>query len=94
MNAIKSLALVVILGSLMLAGADASAADAKSYQVTGPVLEVTPTSITVQKGEEKWQLARDKNTKIPADVKVGSKVTVHYQMVATDVEVKEGKAKK
>jgi hypothetical protein len=58
-------------------------------QVTGPVLEVKDISITVQKGDEKWQIARDKNTKVTGDVKVGSKVTIKYQMKATTIEVKD-----
>jgi hypothetical protein len=70
------------------------AADAKTYQVTGPVLAVTPTTITVQKGDEKWEIARNKNTKIKGDTKVGAKVTIYYTMVATDIEVKEAKEKK
>jgi len=67
-------------------------ADAKTYQVTGPVLEVTPTTITVQKGDEKWQLSRGSGTKVTGDVKVGAKVTVYYQMVASEIEVKTGKS--
>ena len=69
------------------------AAEAKSYQVTGPVLEITPTMIVVQKGEAKWQVARNANTKITGDLKVGAKVTIEYQMVAKDVEVKADKKK-
>lgn len=69
------------------------AADAKTYQVTGPVLEVTPTMIVVQKGEDTWQIAREKNTKVTGDLKVGAKITIEYRMVATDVEVKGGKTK-
>lgn len=69
------------------------AADAKSYQVTGPVLALSSTTITVQKGEERWELARNKDTKVTGDLKVGSKVTVYYTMVAGEVEVKEGKEK-
>jgi hypothetical protein len=65
----------------------ASAAD-KTYQVTGPVLEVNDKSITVEKGKEKWQIARDKDTKITGDVKVGGKVTIEYRMTATTVEAK------
>src|SRR5438132_7859478 len=87
----------IALGTLLLLGAlTLNAAEAKSdYQVTGPVLELTPTVITVQKGDEKWQLARDKDTKIKGDLKVGAKVTIKYQMVATQVEVKDAaKAKK
>ena len=32
----------------------AGAADTNTYQVTGPVLSVTPTTITVQKEKEKY----------------------------------------
>jgi hypothetical protein len=64
-----------------------------TYQVTGPVLEVKDSSITVQKGKEKWEIARDKDTKVSGDLKVGSKVTIKYQMKATGIEVKEEKKK-
>lgn len=64
----------------------------KTYQVTGPVLEVSDASVTVQKGKEKWLLARDKDTKVTGDLKVGAKVTVEYRMTATTIEVKGGKA--
>ncbi|HXI55568.1 MAG TPA: hypothetical protein VNO55_05890, partial [Polyangia bacterium] len=52
----------------------------KTYQVTGPVLEVTDASVTVQKGKEKWQIARDKDTKVTGELKVGAKVTIQYRM--------------
>jgi hypothetical protein len=65
------------------------AAALDSYQVTGPVLEVKDNSITVQKGSEKWEIARDKETKVTGDLKVGSKVTIKYQMKATSIEAKE-----
>lgn len=74
------------LGATLL-GAPAHAAD-KTYQVTGPVLEVTDTTVTVQKGKEKWQLARGKDTKVTGDLKVGAKVTVTYTMTATAIEAK------
>ncbi len=74
--------------SLLLAGSTAAFADVADYQVTGPVLAVTDTSITVQKGKEKWEIARDAATKGAADLKVGDKVTVHYTMTATTVEAK------
>ena len=79
--------------SLALSGA-AFAAGAKTYQVTGPVLEVTDSVIAVQKGKERWEVNRDANTKVTGDVKVGDKVTVTYTMSATNVEVKAGKAAK
>jgi hypothetical protein len=77
---------------LTLLASPARAAD-KEYQVTGPVLEVTDTSITVQKGKEKWQLARNKDTKVTGELKVGAKVTIMYTMTATSVEAKGGDAK-
>lgn len=77
----------LLLGTLLLRAAET----AKTYQVTGPVLEVTPTMITVQKGNDKWELLRDKNTKVSGDLKVGAKVTIGYHMVAEEVEVKAKK---
>jgi hypothetical protein len=82
--------------ALAAAGAVPGAARAettKTYQVTGPVLEVTDSTITVQKGKEKWQLARDKGTKSPGDVKVGDKVTIEYTMSAKTIESKGSAAK-
>src|SRR3954467_7716075 len=70
------------------------AADAKDYQVTGPVLDVSDSMIAVQKGKDRWELARDANTKTSGDVKKGDKVTVHYSMTATNIEVKADKGAK
>jgi hypothetical protein len=86
-----SLLLSLGLGSLLLASTALAGPQAKTYQVTGPVLEVTDTAIVVQKGEDRWQVARDAGTKINGDLKVGAKVTIQYRMVATDVEVKTEK---
>ena len=66
----------------------ASAAQTKTYQVTGPVLEVSETAIVVQKGKEKWEIARSADTKVTGDVAVGAKVTIEYRMSAATVEVK------
>ncbi|HAB16525.1 MAG TPA: hypothetical protein DCE44_08750 [Verrucomicrobiales bacterium] len=74
--------------------ASARAEEAKTYQVTGPVIELTDSTITVQKDTDKWQIARSKGTKGIADVKVGDKVTIYYRMVATEVEVKSNAAAK
>jgi len=85
---------ITILFLAFILFASFSFAGTMAYQVTGPVLEVTNDSVTVQKGKEKWEIARDKDTKITGDLKVGSKVTIHYTMKATSVEVKgEGKKK-
>jgi hypothetical protein len=84
-----------LIGMVALAGLLASAslmAATKTYQVTGPVLEVSDTMIAVQKGKDRWEIARDASTKITGDLKVGEKVTIEYRMTATSVEVKAGKA--
>ncbi len=64
---------------------------AYAYQVTGPVLEVTDTKIVVQKDKEKWEIARDKETKGGKDIKKGDRVTIQYRMTATEIESKAGK---
>jgi hypothetical protein len=84
----------VIIGAVLLVSAFAFAAGPKSYQVTGPILEITDDTITVQKGKENWEIARDKETKVTGELKKGSKVTIHYQMKAVDIEVKEAKKEK
>lgn len=63
-------------------------AGTNTYQVTGPVLEVTDSKIVVQKGDEKWELARTADTKVTGDLKVGSKVTITYTMTAKSVTAK------
>jgi hypothetical protein len=66
----------------------AFAAAVKTYQVTGPVLEVTDDMIAVKKGADRWEIARTADTKVTGDLKVGSKVTIEYRMMATTVDVK------
>jgi hypothetical protein len=89
----KTLFSLLVAASLALSGA-AFAAGGKTYQVTGPVLEVTESMIAVQKGKDRWEVNRDANTKVTGDLKVGDKVTITYTMTATDVEVKAGKGGK
>src|SRR5437899_4996280 len=79
--------------SLALSSA-AFAAGAKTYQVTGPVLEVTDSMIAVQKGKDRWEINRDSNTKVSGDLKGGEKVTVTYTMSASDVAVKAANSAK
>lgn len=82
----------LIAAGLMIAVA-AWAADAKTYQVTGPVLEMSDNMIVVQKGKDRWELARDASTKMPEGLKVGDKVTIMYRMTAVDVQAKPAAAK-
>jgi hypothetical protein len=59
------------------------------YQVTGPIIELRDDAVVLQKGDEKWEIARDKATNILGDLKVGAKVTIFYTMQASKIEVKE-----
>lgn len=91
MNRITIRGLGLFCGALLLSATSLKAAEAKFYQVTGPVLALTATTITVQKGDDKWELNRNSNTKIKGDLKVGSKVTIYYKMIAEEIEVKDAK---
>lgn len=72
----------------------AFAAGGKTYEVTGPVLEVNDSMITVQKGKDRWEINRDSSTKVSGDLEVGEKVKITYTMSATNVEVKAAKGAK
>jgi outer membrane protein W len=74
----------------------AFATSALAYQVTGEIVDVSATSITVKatggknKGE-KFEMARGADTKVSGDLKPGAKVTVEYAITAKSVEVKADK---
>ena len=76
-------------------GSAAFAGPTKTYQVTGPILEMDDTMIAVEKEKgknERWEIARDASTKADSAMKVGDKVTITYTMTATKVEMKADKA--
>jgi len=73
---------------LLAALGGSALADDHNYQVTGPVLAVTDKAITVKKGSSPWTVSRDAGTQVTGDLKVGSKVTIKYHMVADTVTVK------
>lgn len=75
--------LVLLFSSLVFA------AGPKTYQVTGPILEMKDDMITVQKGKDKWEIAKDASTKVTGDLKVGAKVTIEYTMKAATIESKD-----
>lgn len=78
----KICTLLVLLVALLTATAYAAA---KTYQFTGVVKTVQGDTFTVQKSAtETWEFSKDAATK--GTVKVGDRVTVHYRMVATDIE--------
>lgn len=71
-----------ILVAMLTIGAYAAT---KTYQFTGVVKTVQGDTFTVEKSAtETWEFTKDASTK--GTIKVGDKVTVHYKMIATDVE--------
>ena len=84
---------VLVVAVVLFAASVAYAASVKTYQVTGPVLKLKDDMIVVQKGNDKWEIARDKDTKVTGDLKVGSKVTIQYTMSAKEIESKDAPKK-
>lgn len=82
---------ITLFGVLIAA---AAFAEEKTYQVTGPILEVKDNSIVVDKKGEKWEVSKDAASVIHGDLKKGNKVTIKYKMIATEVDVKEETSKK
>ena len=91
-HSIGMMVAVLAFGCMATAGA---APAGKTYQATGPVLEVTDSKIVIDKGRggksDPWEMARTADTKVTGDLKVGEKVTIEYTMTAVTVEVKAAK---
>lgn len=82
----KKLFGLLIASAFLVAG---SMALAKDYQVTGPIVDVKDDVIIVKKGNDNWEIARDKDTKATGEMKKGDKVMIKYKMIATSIEGKE-----
>ena len=85
----KRLAVALALATL---AAPALARQPKTYQVTGDVLEVSDDLIVVQKGKEKFEIARTPDTKVTGSLEKGGRATVEYRMTAATVEAKPAAA--
>lgn len=84
-----TLVLVILVAALTVS----AYAAAKSYQFTGVVKTVQGDTFTVQKSaSETWEFSKDASTK--GTLKVGDKVTVHYKMIATEIEASPAPAAK
>ncbi len=84
----KTTAFSLIAAASLGISSIAFAGSTRDYQVTGPILEMSDSMIAVQKGKDRWEIARDSSTKSSGEMKVGDKVTVHYTMTATEIEAK------
>ncbi len=83
----KRFTLAVLVAAAVMFVASAAFAG-KTYQFTGKVLEIKDNVIVVDKNGEKFEMAKDANTKVKGDLKVGAKVTVKYESRAAEIEVK------
>lgn len=83
---------LMLAAALSLASTTSLAAAPKTYQVTGPVLEVRGDAIVVEKGKEKWEIATTPDTTINGELKPGAKVTVQYRMTAASIDAKPAKS--
>ena len=77
--------LIVLVAALTLLASQAFAIN--SYQVTGPVLAIKGTVITIQKGSEKWEIEAGSSVAV-SSYKVGDTVTIKYTMSAVSVTPK------
>src|SRR5438034_276378 len=76
-------ALSLLAAASLALSSTAFAAGAKTYQVTGPVLEVTDSMIAVQKGKDRWEINRDSNTKNTEMVAYSTNTKANQQIRAT-----------
>ena len=84
---------LLLAAAFLLVSSTALAEAPKTYQVTGPVLDVTDDMVVVEKGKEKWEIAKTAETKVEGELKKGAKVTIQYRMTAATIEVKAEKEK-
>lgn len=81
------LLVVALSSSILTAAAFAAAVPAKTYQMTGKVIQFTNDVITIQKGNEYFEFGKMASSKIPGEMGPGSNVTVTYRMMVADVKI-------
>lgn len=77
---IRRFAVAVLAVGLLVPGFARAAA--KTYQVTGNVVELKDATITVDKDGEKFEMERNAQTKVTGELKAGEKVTARYRMTS------------
>jgi hypothetical protein len=75
---------LVLIGNLLVA----ITAFGQTTNVTGKVLAVSSTSITLQSGTDVWDIKRTQTTTVSGTLKLGSNVTVTYSVA--DGQKREG----
>ena len=89
MKAIRTFVMLAAFVVVGLVTSSVFAAD-KTYQVTGPILEVHRQDGHHGEGQGEVADRAHKDTKVTGDLKVGGKATVIYKMTATTVDAKAG----
>ena len=81
---------LLVISSLTLVAATAWAGPTRTYQVSGPVLEINDDVVVIQKGKEKLEIARNSETRVGRrfKAKVGDVVLVRYRMTAASLEAR------
>ena len=59
----------------------------RTYQVTGPVLDIKGTSSPSKRTRTKWEMLKTPIPTIIGTLAVGAKVKVEYRMTATKITV-------
>ena len=73
-----------VTGIALLTASMAFAGATKTYQVTGPVLEVKDDKIVVQKGTEKWEIAKDKDSKVTGEQQAATELRSQLAQLQTE----------
>lgn len=63
----------------------------RPIRITGQVVDVREDAIVVQKGKEKWEIARHPAATIKGDIKRGARVTVDFRAIAANIQVRDEK---
>lgn len=63
----------------------------RPIRITGQVAEVRDDVVVVQKGKERWEVARHAGTRIKGEIRKGARVTVDFRAVAASIEVRDEK---
>jgi hypothetical protein len=82
---------------VMFACAALTSAEPTANQITGSLVAITDTTLTILNGNERQEVARTADTKGTHSLKVGDKITVTYTItpsnakMATNVDLKADK---
>lgn len=65
----------------------------RPIRITGQVADVRDDVVVIQKGKERWEVARHPGTRIKGELRKGARVTVDFRAVAATIEVRDDRAR-